>query len=68
MAQSKLDHLRKIVRIMNSRTTSLYHIFYMGTTSKAHEGLGYQKGSSETKPTIQKKNPLLKLAKLEGIV
>ena len=35
MAQSELEHLRKIIRMMNSRTSSLDHILCMGTTSKA---------------------------------
>ena len=45
MALFELDYLRKIVRMMNLGTTSLDHILYMGTTSKAQEGRGYYKGS-----------------------
>ena len=41
MALFELDHLRKIVRIMNLGTTSLDHILCMGTTFKAWEGIGY---------------------------
>ena len=65
MAQFELDHLRKIVRMMNSRTTSMDHILCMGTTSKARESVGYQKRSSNSKSVVQKKNSLLKSSKIE---
>ena len=68
VAQSELDHLRKIVRMMNSRTTSLNHILYMGTTSKARDRIGYPKGSSNSKSAVQKKNSHLESAKIEELV
>ena len=68
MVQFKLDHLRKIVRMMNSGTMSLDHIICMGTTSKAREDIGYQKGSSDSKSAVQKKNSCLKSTKIEELV
>ena len=52
-AQSELEQLKKRVRMLNYGTTSLYHVLYMGRTSKGHEGLGYKKGSSRTKAIVQ---------------
>ena len=68
MARFELDLLKKIVRMVNSRTTSLDHILCMGTPFKAREDIGYQKGSSDSKPTIQKKNFRLKSTKMEELV
>ena len=63
MVQSKLDHLRKIVRTMNLGTTSLDHILCMGAISKAREAIGYQKESLNSKIVVQKKNSHIKSAK-----
>ena len=68
MVQSKLDHLRKIVRTMNLGTTSLDHILCMGAISKAREGIGYQKESLDSKIVVQKKNSHIKSAKIEELV
>ena len=68
MVQSELDHLRKIVRMMNSKTTSMDHILCMGIASKAWKSKGYQKGSSFSKLAVKKKNPCLKTVKTEGQV
>ena len=67
MAQYELDHLRKIVRMMNSRTTSLDHILYIGTTSMTREGIGYHKVPSEIKLAIYK-NSHLKFAKIKETI
>ena len=53
------------MRMMNTGTTSMDHILYMGTTSKTREGIGYQKGPLETNPIVQKKNSYLMFAKIE---
>ena len=55
MAQSELDHLRKIVRMMNSGIASLDHILCMGTTSKTKKGID-KKESIEIKPASRKKS------------
>ena len=68
MSQSELEHLKKIVRMMNSRTTSLDHILCMKTTSKAREGLSSQRGSLGSKPATQKVIPHLKTVKVEELV
>ena len=68
MVQSELEHLRKTVRMMNSGTSSLDHILCIRTTSKAQEGIGYQRGSSGSKPTAQKEIPCLKNAKVGELV
>ena len=65
MAQSELDQLRKIVRMMNSGTLSLDHILCMVTTSKARKGIGYQKGYSDSKSTTQKEISRLKTVSIE---
>ena len=41
ITQFELEHFRKIVRLINSGTTSLDHILCMESTSKAREGIGY---------------------------
>ena len=68
MAQSKLDHLRKIVRMMNSGITSLDHILYMGTTSKNKKGIVYQKESIEIKPSSRKKSSGVKSTKIKETI
>ena len=65
MAQSEVEHLKKIVIMMNSGTTSLDHILCMRTTSKAREGIGYQRGSLDSKLVAQREIPHLKTVKVE---
>ena len=51
MAQSELNHHRKMGRMMNSGTASLDHILCMGTTSKTRDDIGYKRGSPYSKST-----------------
>ena len=51
-AQSELEQLKKRVRMLNSGTSSLYHVLCTGRTFKGHDVLGYKKGSSRTKVAV----------------
>ena len=68
MAQSELEHLKKIVRMMNSGMLSLDRILCMRTTSKAWEGIRYQRRSSGLKPTAQMEIPRPKTVKVEELI
>ena len=53
------------MRMMNSESFSLDHILFMGNTSKAWEGISYQKELSSSKPAVQKKNSRPNPTKIE---
>ena len=53
ISQSELELLKKRVKMLNSRTTSLDHFLCMERMTKAYEGLGYKKGSSRTKSIVR---------------
>ena len=68
MAQYEIEHLRKLLRMMDSRMSSLDQILCMGTTSNAWEGIGYQRGSLGSKLVAQNEIPCPKTVKVEEIV
>ena len=66
MVESTLEHLRKIVRMMYSGTSSLDLILCKGKV--AQEGIGYQRGSSRMKLASHKEIPHPKTVKVEEII